>query len=114
MEWSRQLPGGEGRIAHNAGGLAMNIPERPKIHYSELPPLIGQLQVEHETYRANVGRLIAEGHEGEHILIKGSVIIGFWKTRAEALAEGHRLFPLQPIYVHEIQTYETPLRLRAA
>lgn len=93
----------------------MKFPERPKIHYSELPPLIGeQLKVEYDTYRAIVGKLIAEGREGQHVLIKGSEVIGFWQTRQEALAEGHRLFPVQPIFVHEIQTYETPLRLKAA
>ena len=93
----------------------MKFPERPKIHYSELPPLIGdQLQEEHETYRAIVGRLIAEGHEGEFVLIKGSDVIGFWATQQEAIAEGRRRFPLQPIYVHQVQTWEPLNRVKAA
>ena len=91
----------------------MKYPEPQTIHYSQLPPLIDGdwLKVEFDTYRAIAGQLIAEGREGQHILIKGSEIIGFWSTHEEALAEGRRRYPLQPFFVHEIQTYE-PLARR--
>src|SRR5947209_1504753 len=35
-------------------------------------------------YRREAGRLLAEGHEGKFVLIKGEEIIGLWDTREEA------------------------------
>jgi hypothetical protein len=80
----------------------MKYPEPQTIHYSQLPPLIDGdwLKVEYD------GRLITEGREGQHVLIKGSEIIGYWSTHQEAMSEGHRRYPLQPFFVHEIQTNE--------
>ena len=85
----------------------------PTIHYSELPPSKpGEaLAEEWETYRREVGRLLAEGNEGRFILIKGGQIIGIWDTRAEAFAAADQRFPLQPILVHQIQERERIYRI---
>ena len=87
-------------------------PEPPTIHYTELPASRpGEaLAEEWETYRREVGRLLAEGNEGRYILIKNTQIIGIWDKREEAFATADRQFPLQPILVHQIQERERILR----
>lgn len=93
--------------------------EQPKphgswIHYSELQPFSteGPCTEEYDTYRREVGRLIAEGHEGKHVLIYNSQIIGLFDSNAEAVAEGYRRYLKlgKPFFTHEIQTYERVLR----
>jgi hypothetical protein len=87
--------------------------EPPTIHYTELPPPPpgSPLEVEGNTYRREVGRLLAEGHEGRHVLIKGDQILGIWDTNEEALEEGYRRFLLQPFLVQQIQTRERLWRM---
>jgi hypothetical protein len=79
-----------------------------RIHYTELPPPgpDSQLPVEWNTYRREVGRLLAEGHEGRHVLIKNEEILGVWDTRAQAVEEGVRRFLLQGFLVQQIRTWE--------
>jgi hypothetical protein len=88
-------------------------PEPPTIHYTELPPAKPgeDLAEEWETYRREVGRLLAEGNEGRYILIKNREIIGIWDTQNEAFAEAYQRFPLQPFLVHQIQERERLLRM---
>jgi hypothetical protein len=82
--------------------------ERPTIHYTELPPAKPgeDLAEEGETYRREVGRLLAEGNEGRYILIKGQQIIGIWDKRDDALSMGYEKFLLQPFLGHQIQERE--------
>lgn len=82
--------------------------ERPTIHYTELPPAKPgeELAEEWETYRREVGRLLAEGNEGRYTLIKAKEIIGIWDTQKEAFAAADQRFPLQPYLVHQIQERE--------
>jgi hypothetical protein len=84
------------------------------IHYTELPPSTGgqPLDAEWETYRREVGRLLAEGNEGKHVLIKGETIIGIYDTDDEAMDEGRRRYLLQGYLVHQIQTWERLYRTR--
>jgi hypothetical protein len=90
--------------------------DRPRhfLHYTELPPgnSEGVLAEEWDCYRAEVGRLLAEGREGQHVLIKGREILGFWDTHEEALEEGYRRFLLTntPFMVHQVRTWEPLLR----
>jgi hypothetical protein len=93
----------------------LNTNAEPTIHYSELPPSQPgrQLAVEWEFYRREVGRLIAEGHEGQYVLIKGEEVLGFWADRLDALEAGYRRFLLKEAFlVHRIQTYEILFRVR--
>jgi hypothetical protein len=86
----------------------------PTIHYTELPASRpgDALADEWDTYRREVGRLLAEGNEGRHILIKGDQIIGIWGTQNEAFATADRMFPLQPVLIKQIQERERLLRMR--
>jgi hypothetical protein len=91
----------------------MRPTEYPTIHYTELQPFQdgGPLTVEWDFYRREVGRLLAEGHEGKHVLIKGEEIIGFFETRVAALDAAYDRFLGQPFLVHQIQTWERLYRV---
>jgi hypothetical protein len=92
----------------------MSQPDYPTIHYTELGP--AQPDSPHyqewEVYRREVGRLLAEGYAGKHVLIKGDEIIGFWDTRWDALGAGyHRFGSGVPFLVHEVQERERVYRV---
>ncbi len=65
-----------------------------------------------ETYSHEVGRLIAEGHEGKFVLIKNETIIGIYDNDDEASDEGRRRYLMQGYLVHQIQTWERVYRTR--
>ena len=81
------------------------------IHWTELPEDTGPLATESSYYRREVGRLLAEGHEGQWILIRGEKIIGIWNTRAEAFAVADKRYALEPAFVKQILEWEPLLRL---
>jgi hypothetical protein len=88
--------------------------EYPTIHYTELVPAQPDSEnfLAWETYRREVGRLLAEGKEGQHVLIKGDEIIGFWDTHVGALAAGYERFGrADPFLVHQVQERERVYRI---
>jgi len=90
----------------------MTQPNPNMISYCDLPPAQpGEpLAVEWELYRREVGRLLAEGHAGRHILIKDDNIIGIYDTDEEAVTEGSRRFFGQDILVCQILAEERVYR----
>jgi hypothetical protein len=82
------------------------------IHFSELLPAIAGSPIaqEWEFFRRDVGRLIAEGHEGKWVLIKGEQIIGFFEAQREALDEGYKRFLRTGFVVNQIRTRYPVLR----
>ena len=82
------------------------------IHYTELPEdTSGKLlATEWNFYRREVRRLLAEGHEGRWVLIKGEQIIGIWDEEQNADAVAREQFPQQPALVHQIVTEEPVFR----
>jgi hypothetical protein len=86
--------------------------ERPTIHYSELPedtsdsPIAGEWNY----YRREAGRLLAEGYEGQWVLLKGEKIIGIWATQEEAYEVALQKYPMQPVLIHQVLTREPVLR----
>jgi len=80
----------------------------PTVHYTELLPAHpnSPLAVEWELYRREVGRLLAEGYEGKHVVIKGDQIIGLYDTHLEALGEANKRFLRQSFLIHQVQTRE--------
>jgi hypothetical protein len=104
---------------HQAREAGLAHPLQPSelprgVHYTELPEAQpGEpLAEEWSTYRRLVGRWLAEGREGRHVLIKGAEIIGIFATSDEATAAGLQRFLLQPFYVHPIRAEEPYLRIR--
>jgi hypothetical protein len=92
----------------------MTHPEPPTLHYTELPPPgpTDPLKVEWYTYLREVARLLAEGLEGRHVLIKGEEIVGIFDSRVDALGVAYQRFRDQPFCVHQIQTRERVYRIR--
>src|SRR5262245_17208655 len=88
--------------------------EPPTVHYTELPEAkAGEaLYLEWNTYRREVARLLAEGHEGKFVLIKDETILGRFDTWEEARNAGLERFLLTPFLVREIRTREPYLRVR--
>jgi hypothetical protein len=80
------------------------------VHWTKLAPETnGPPAREWNYYLREIGRLLAEGHEGRWLLIKGEEILGIWDTYAEANEAQSRLS--QPVFVHRILTYEPRIRL---
>jgi hypothetical protein len=81
----------------------------PPIHYTELPEDTsgGPLSVEWNVYRREVSRLLAEGHEGRWVLIKGEEIVGIWDSEVEAQVAAVAL-PF-PVALRRVLTWE-PVR----
>jgi hypothetical protein len=89
--------------------------DRPQgAHYTELPEAKpGEpLAEEWNTYRREVGRLLAEGQAGRHVLIQGREVLGAFDTEEEAYEEGRKRSPYGPFFVHPIRAEEPYLRIR--
>jgi hypothetical protein len=69
------------------------------------------LETEAETYRRELGRLLAEGHAERYALIKGNEIISIWDTQRDALQAGRDKFGLEDIAVVKIDERD-PERFR--
>ncbi len=86
------------RIHREAAARLPNPPltdrPRPTIPYTELPEVKpgDVFYLEWNLYRCEVGRWLAEGHEGQWVLIKGEAVTGFYETRAAARAEGRKRY----------------------
>jgi hypothetical protein len=100
----RQLP-------ERMQGQPMPQPERPTIHYTELPEdTQGPIADEWNFYRREVGRLLAEGHEGKWVLIKGEKIIAIWDTEEQAHEAALQRYLMQPVLIHQVLTREPVFR----
>jgi hypothetical protein len=86
--------------------------EPTTIPYTELPEAEpdSPLYREWSYYRREVGRLLAEGHEGRFLLIKGEQVIGIWDTQEEAKAVALQKYLMQPCLIHQIRSREPLLR----
>ena len=62
------------------------------------------LEKELETYQQKLPSLLAE--EGKFALIHNGDVAGTFDTYADALAEGYKLFQLEPFLVKQIQAVE--------
>jgi hypothetical protein len=82
--------------------------EAPGIPYTSLPQASpdSPLFAEWDTYRREVGRLLAEGNEGRFVLVKGQQIVGLYAGEGEALDHGYRMFPCQAFLVHQLRKRE--------
>jgi hypothetical protein len=92
------------------------LPEPPTIHHTELPEgrPDSPLALEWSFYRRQVGQLLADGREGQFVLIKGEQIVGLYATEKEALQHGYQMYRGQAFLVHQIQDRERILRCYSA
>jgi hypothetical protein len=89
--------------------------ERPTIHYTELRDLAPDNALYHEwhIYLRELPRWLAEGKEGTFVVIKGTEILGFYKSDEAACDFALRRFPLGPVLIHQIREREPLYRTRA-
>jgi hypothetical protein len=82
------------------------------LHHSELPRDESGEDAARawNCYLREAGRLIAEGHGGEWVLIKSEKIIGVWKTEQEARTIAAQRFLMEPVLIHQIREREPVLR----
>jgi uncharacterized protein DUF5678 len=90
----------------------MSEPSANRIHYTQLPidPPGKRGATEWNFYRGEVGRLLAEGHEGKYVLVKGPAIIGMWDTAEEAYAVARQKFLGQDVLIIQVRTWEPLVR----
>lgn len=84
----------------------------PTLHYTELPEDTseGGISREWNFYRREVGRLLAEGHEGRWVLIKGEEIIGIWDTMEEVDRVRLERYFMQAVLMKQILVREPIIR----
>jgi hypothetical protein len=63
------------------------------------------LSQEQAVYDANLPRWISD-HEGEHVLIKGDEVAGFFESRDDALVAGYARFGVVSLFVKQVSPSE--------
>ncbi len=86
--------------------------EPQTILFSELPEAAPDSRgaTEWNCYRREVARLLAEGHEGRWVLIRGEGILGVWDTQEEAERARSEQYPAKDALVKQIRTCEPIVR----
>ena len=94
------------------GPIPQQRREPPTLDYRELPE--GKPDdLEWNFYRRQVGQLLAEGHEGHWVLIKGEQIIGIWNTLEEARAVSLKKFLMESCLIHQVRSREPLIKMSA-
>ena len=70
--------------------------------FAPASPKTAGLSREWETYRQELSTMLAQGLEGQFVLLKGDQIIGYFHSWEAASTAGLRLFLLQPFLVRPI------------
>jgi hypothetical protein len=60
---------------------------------------------EQAVYEANQRQWILD-HEGKHVLIRDTEVVGFYKSRDEALNAGYSRFGVCPLFVKQVRRSE--------
>jgi hypothetical protein len=68
-------------------------------------PRMTSLRREQAVYEAHLRRWLGE-HGGEHVLVMGDEVVGFFATRDEALAAGYARFGVVPLFVKQVTAAE--------
>jgi hypothetical protein len=96
------------------GTKRQDPPPRPQtIHYTELPEDTseGPIAREWNLYRREAGRLLAEGHEGKWLLVKGDAIIDIFDTEDDARAIALEKYLMQPCLIQQVRSREPLVRM---
>jgi hypothetical protein len=81
-----------------------SVSEPPTVGFEDLGDAQpgSPITVEWDFFRRELPRLLAEGHEGRFVLIKGEELIGVFDTFREARSVGTRRWGLAPMLVQQI------------
>ena len=106
-----ERPNGE---AEPAGAQEPLPRERAAVVHADLPeaPPGSPLSLEWNTYRREAGRLLADGHAGRFVLIKGEEVLGVFDTADEAGQTGRTRFLLEPFLVRPVRDRDPWVRVR--
>lgn len=69
-----------------------------------LPENLKSIAKEIETYYRELPRLLAEGEEGRHALIRGNEVVSVWDTFGDAVQAGHDKFGLEGFIAQQIRS----------
>jgi hypothetical protein len=113
MSLNRQLVERERERLQNQALPSLPVQEQAGIHHTQLPEDASDrpLACEWNVYRREIGRLLAEGHEGRYVLIKGETVLGLFETWDLARTAGLERFLREPFFVHPVSATEPHLRL---
>lgn len=94
--------------------LMKELDELPTVHYTELPewPADSPTYRECRTFRRELPRLLADGHEGKWALIKGDDVIALCATLDEGHRMGRQRFLMQPFIVQPVREWQPVLPTR--
>jgi hypothetical protein len=87
--------------------------ERPKAAVVDVLPALppgSPREEEWNTFRRELPRLLAEGHQGRFALLHRDAVAGVWDTLQEAIRAGYERFGLAPFLVQEVVVSQRPLR----
>jgi hypothetical protein len=90
----------------------MDLDKLPTIHFTQMaePAPDSPIYREVQTFRRELPRLLAEGHEGKWALIQGSEIIGLYATLEEGYRLGRAKLLLQPFIVQPVRERQLLIR----
>jgi hypothetical protein len=91
----------------------MQLPETGRtIHYTEMPapPPDSPIYREWQTFRRELPRLLAEGHEGKWMLIEGEEMIALFDTLDECYRAGRERCLFQQFLVQPVREWQPLLR----
>src|SRR5579859_162953 len=110
-EWARRLREREFEELRKAAARPRPARELPTIPYTELAeaPPESPIATEWNSYRRQVGRLLAGGNQGKWVLITGEQIIGIWDTFEEAKQAEASVAP--PVMLKQILEREPLIKI---
>jgi hypothetical protein len=99
---------------YNPGGKedsAMTIEDLdrlPTIHYTQIaePPADDPNYQELQTFRRELPRLLAQGHEHKWALIRGNEVIGVYETFDEGCSAGRKRYLLEAYLVQPVREWQ--------
>ena len=71
---------------------------------NNLPANLKPLEREISTSYRELPRLLAEGEEGRHVLIRGDEVFSTWDTFADAVRAGHEKFGVERFIAQQINS----------
>jgi hypothetical protein len=69
---------------------------------STTPKAQDLLAAELDTYHRELGRLLAEGHAGRWVVVKGNEVVSTWDTFDDAIQVGYDRFGQTPFLVQQV------------
>lgn len=83
--------------------IARLPPDHP-LWPAEFPEQLSAMRAEMEAYYRALPRLLEDGEEGRHVIVKGSTVYSVWDTFRDARQRGGELFGMEQFMVQEVDS----------